>query len=673
MNFIITKNQKYYENIGNYKYLKLSELNLPDKIAIDTETTGLSSMDDKLFCVQIGTGINNYIIDLTKDSGYVFEELIPYLKGRELVFHNASFDLGFFYKYDFFPEKVRDTLLASMLLYNGYPKFYRHGFAFCMERELGLNYDKSVQKNISTIKLSTAKSIQYCFNDVDKLLLLEETLASKLEMGGSKETYDLHCRYVKALTYMEQCGLPLSQDKWVKKMEIDNNNLIDIKDKIIDYIFYKIPIFRDTQINMFSEEKKLLLNFQSPKQMIPVFEHFKINVMDNSKPPKKSITEDVLKKTKHEFVDMWLIYKGLQHSMNNFGQNILDKMIEGRIYTRFKPILDTARISTRRGQINFLNFPANEATRSSFVAKDGWSMIVCDYVGQENVTGADLHKDPVMVNSINDGLDLHCAFARMIFPELLELTDDEIENSHKSKRDFSKAPRFAFAYGGTGYTVASNINVPIEEGNRLEALFKELHSGVYEWGAKVFEEAMKVGYIQSAGGFKLHLDYFEKFKEEEREVSSQSKEFWNMYKEGKILTLKRRKKEEEDKIIRKPITRAEEHYIKWRPKVSWVASKRSSYYRLCLNNPIQTTSAHQTKLAACILFEEILKNGNVWDVKICNIPHDEIVLESKNELCLQYKHILENSMIEAGNFYLNSGLVKMKAEAKIGGDWNEAK
>jgi hypothetical protein len=33
-----------------------------------------------------------------------------------------------------------------------------------------------------------------------------------------------------------------------------------------------------------------------------------------------------------------------------------------------------------------------------------------------------------MIQSIVDGLDLHCAFARVLFPELENLSDDEINN-----------------------------------------------------------------------------------------------------------------------------------------------------------------------------------------------------------------------------------------------------
>ena len=73
------------------------------------------------------------------------------------------------------------------------------------------------------------------------------------------------------------------------------------------------------------------------------------------------------------------------------------------------------------------------------------------------------------------------------------------------------------------------------------------------------------------------------------------------------------------------------------------------------------------------LFKEIINNGHIGLVKICNIPHDEIVLEVREDLAEQYKTILEDCMIRGGNYFLSSGLIEMKAEANIGADWHQAK
>ena len=248
---------------------------------------------------------------------------------------------------------------------------------------------------------------------------------------------------------------------------------------------------------------------------------------------RRTLNKDVLRKSNHPFVDIWLRYKQAEHDVSTYGENILNKIEDGRIYTDFNPVLDTARISTRRGGVNILNFPSNKRTRDCFVASNGCKMVVADYEGQENVVGADLHGDAAMIASIKNGDDLHSAFARLIFPELEELTDDEIKNNHKDKRQFSKAPRFCFSYGGTGFTAAKSLNIPVKEGERLEKLYKELHPGVYEWGEQKLYKAMDLGYIESADGFKLDLPMYDEFYELHQWMESKDSAFWATYKEGK--------------------------------------------------------------------------------------------------------------------------------------------
>jgi len=660
MNYIITNNKEFFEKIDKYNYCTLEDMVLPKHIAVDSETTSLNPREGDMFAVQIGTGKDNYLIDMQlHNEGIKFEEVIPYLEGKTLIGQNFTFDMTFFYAHGFYPEKVMDTFIASKLLYNGYPGYFRHGFAYIMERELDAFYDKTEQQNIHNTQLRTKKSIQYCFNDVDRLVELMQVLWKKLVSGGFEMTAKLHFEYIKGLAYMENCGMPIDTVLWENKMKYDIDQLVIKERDVIEYIFEHAPKFRDTQVDMFNTVHKILPKLGSPKQMIPVFEFFEINIITDE--GKSSIGEDQINKSDHEFVKVWLDYKHAQHSVSNFGQTILDKVHDGRIYTSFNPILDTARISTRKGGINFLNFPANKETRECIKAKEGYKMIVADYEGQENSVGADLHQDPMMLKSIFDGLDLHCAFAKMLFPELMELTDDEIKGEHSDKRKAAKSPRFAFAYGGTGYTVARNQNIPIEEGNRIESLFKELHGGVYEWGDKVLKKAIKVGYIESVGGFRLHLPYFDNFKEDQAKIESLSRDFWKDYKGGKT-SYKKRIGEDGVADLTEELDYQEKLYLNWKTKVSNVAKTRSKYLRLCLNNPIQTTSAHQTKLAVVYLFQHIQKNNHLGLVNLCNVPHDEIVLEVRDDLVNEYQEVLGDCMRRGGDYFLESGKLTMGAK-----------
>jgi DNA polymerase I-like protein with 3'-5' exonuclease and polymerase domains len=650
---------------------------LTDIISIDTETTGLTPRDCELFCVQIGTGENNYIIDLYTDGedSYKFEELIPYIKDKTMIFHNALFDLGFFYKHNFYPERVLDTMLASKIIYNGaedsenHSLPYRHDFGSVMKRELEIVYNKTDQKNIHIVKLSQPSTIEYSFNDVDRLKKLHDALLLKIDNGGFKATYELHCRYIRALAYMEQCGLPISPELWKTKMEEDIINAIKWKQKIQEYIYDVLPQFSDKQLDMFDTEKRITVSITSSLQMLKVFEALEIPTKD--KDGKDSINESIISKSKHEFVKLWLDFQEANHRVTTFGDKIYQQIENNRIYTNFNPMVDTARLSTRKGNINFLNFPADKETRSCFKANEGNVMIVCDYSGQETVVAADLSGDAAMSAAVIDGADLHCMLARILFPSISYLSDEEIIAKHKDKRNASKAPRFAMSYGGNAFTIHMNEGIPLKRAQEIEDGFKELHAGLYEWGDKVFQQAIRKGYIESADGWKLALPRFNKFKEYKAKVEALTKEEWQIYKQGKLDYKKKQEEAEKNIVYTYKFPKAVTFYNSKKSEVKQFFKLKSEYQRLSLNSPVQSRSAHQLKLATCILFDWIVENNLMNQVLIVNAVHDELVVECKEHYELLVRDKVQEAMLEGGNYYLQT--LKIKAEAGIGNDWYSAK
>ena len=673
MNYIICKDRSQFEKIGSYNYCNLEDMVLPEIIAYDSETTGLTARDCDIFCAQIGTGENNYII-VMYNNNYEFKDLIPYIKDKTLMGHNILFDLGFMYKYGFYPEKVLDTMLATRILYNGAveaPYFlpYKADFGSVMKRELNVSYDKTDQKNIHIVKLSQKSTIEYSFNDVDRLIELHDALMVKLKKGKFVDTYNLHCRYIRALAYMESCGLPISSEAWKAKMVQDTHNAIKWKATIEDYIYDTLPHYRDLQIDMFNTDKKILVSINSPLQMIKVFNDFGIETKD--KDGKDTITENVISKSKHEFVEMWLNYQEANHRVTTFGDKIYQKIENERIYTNFNPMVDTARLSTRKGGINFLNFPSDKYTRDCFKANPGNVMVVCDWSGQETVIAADLSGDEAMTASVVNGADLHCAFARILNPEIKDLDDETIIKEHKALRQAAKSPRFAFQYGGSAYTIHQNQGIPLEEAYKIENAFKELHEGLYTWGDKIFQESIKNGYIESADGWKLKLPRFDQFQNYDEKIKKITKEQWQEYKQGKLDYKKKQEKLEKKEPYEYIFPKSVEFYESKRKEVSTYFKLKSEYQRLCLNNPVQARGAHQLKLATSLLFEWILKNNYINKVKIVNTVHDEIVVECLDALKEETKKMVEKSMLVGGDFYLEK--LNIKADAATGESWYSAK
>jgi len=670
MNYIITKNIPYYIKIGNYNFCSLEDIELPEVLAVDSETTGLKARHENMFCLQIGTKINNYIIDFySSEDAYIFEDVIPYLKDKELIFHNATFDLQFFYKHNFFPDKIRDTMVASKILYNGDVENQRNDFGSVMKRELDVFYDKTDQKNINVVKLSQASTIQYSFNDVDKLIQLHEALCKKIDKGGYRATYDLHCQYTRVLAYMESCGLPISSEVWKAKMSLDIENQQKWKNIIIEYIYDNLPKYADKQIDIFDNQKRILISIESPLQMVKVFNALGIKTKD--KDDKDSINEKIISKSKHEFVKLWLDFQEANHRVTTFGDKIYQKIENERIYTNFNIAVDTARISSRKGEINFLNFPSDKITRDCFQANKGNVMVVCDYSAQEAILLADQSKDIAMTASVLEGVDLHSLLTKKIHPDLAHLSDEDISKLHKDKRTQAKISRFALSFGGGAFTLHINQNIPMNEAVKIENSFKELHEGMYIWGNNNFINAVKLGYIESLDGWKLKLPEFSKYKGLEKEIKNFSKEDWQLYKIGKEEYKKYWEAKNKKELFTIVFKKEYDFYISKKSYVSQYFKLQGEYKRLSLNNPIQSSAAHMTKYATVLMFNWIKENNYINNVKIVNVIHDEIVIECEKSLKEIVVKNLEDSMLKAGNHYLKD--LTIKADAHFGSSWQEAK
>lgn len=674
-NYIICKehSKNKFIKLGFNLFCELEDMVLHDQIAFDFETDGLYPRKNDEFCCQIGNGVDSNYIIVLYENNYEFNDVIPYIQGKTLIGHNILFDLGFMYKHSFYPEKVYDTMLASKILYNGQTDEHfapiRHDFGSVMKRELGIVYDKTDQKNIHIVKLSQPSTIEYSFNDVDRLKELHDALLLKINNNGFKQTYELHCRYIRALAYMEQCGMPISSEKWLAKMKQDEINAFKSKEKIEEYIHDNLPQFADKQLDMFDVKKRILVSITSSLQMIKVFKALGIPTKD--KDGKDSINESIISKSKHEFVKLWLDFQEANHRISTFGNTIYQQIENERIYTNFNPMVDTARLSTRKGNINFLNFPSDKETRSCFKANKGNVIVVCDYSAQEGVLLADKSKDKAMTASVLEGADLHSLLTKKIHPELSHLSDEEVAKLHKDKRTQAKISRFALSFGGSAFTLHINQNIPMNEAVKIENSFKELHEGMYIWGEDNFNKAIKVGYIESADGWKLALPKYDKYLEYKEKIETITKEQWTIYKQGKLDYKKKFDENEKGKKYEYKFPRAVKYYNSKKSEVTQFFKLKSEYQRLALNNPIQSSAAHMTKLATLLIFEWILKNNYENIIKIVNVVHDECIVECPKELEKITVENVQSCMIIAGNHYLED--LEIKAEAHANSDWYSAK
>ena len=87
-----------------------------ERVAMDLETTGLDPREDQVRIISLTTTQGTWLVDCSRVDP---RPLFPVLANKELIAHNALFDLGFLAEKDFElgeDGRVLDTMLLSQVL-----------------------------------------------------------------------------------------------------------------------------------------------------------------------------------------------------------------------------------------------------------------------------------------------------------------------------------------------------------------------------------------------------------------------------------------------------------------------------------------------------------------------------------------------------------------------------
>lgn len=154
-------------------------------VAIDTETTGLSLVTDRLCLAQVGDGEGNVWLVKFDGSDYSAPNLRKVLEDPRLIklFHFARFDLAMLQKWLGLPEIHPSfcTKIASKLTQPGPGK---HNLRTLCKDFLGVELDKTEQMSNWAAEELTESQMNYAASDVLYLHELYQIFSDKLtEMG----------------------------------------------------------------------------------------------------------------------------------------------------------------------------------------------------------------------------------------------------------------------------------------------------------------------------------------------------------------------------------------------------------------------------------------------------------------------------------------------------------
>jgi DNA polymerase I-like protein with 3'-5' exonuclease and polymerase domains len=667
MIYLITTQQSLFDNV-KYSQCTVQEsidyLNNLDIIAVDTETTGMDPYTCKLLSLQLGDSNNQYVIDAQSINISVYKEL---LESKELILHNAKFDLRFLYHNNIVPNKVFDTFLAERILTTGIDTA-RRGLDAVTYKYCKIELDKTVRGVIHREGLST-RVIKYAAYDVKFLHEIMRKQKVFLEEKNLNRTMSLDNEFVKVLAYIEYCGMYLNPDQWRKKCEEDKKDLEVIKKQLDKFIVDnsdKYGGYIDNQLDLFTTDIKCKINWSSSQQVIPFMQSLGVDTLVKDKVTgkmKDSVDKKVLasQKGKNPIIATYIEYTEHQKTVSTYGENWFEYInpVTRRIHSNYQQIMNTGRLSSgQRGDKkknlpqlpNMQNIPSDKRTRSCFQAREGYDLIVSDYSGQEQIVLANKSLDPDLLYFYSQGLgDMHSFVASKIFPELNGLPLDDIKNNHKQKRQIAKGAGFAINYGGTGITIAQNLNVSMEKGEEVYQAYFKAFPGLADYFKEEKQKALKLGYIEFNGvsNRKCFIPYFDDFRRLHGEIYD-TDGFWEDYKQEK----------------NKNSEKFREYY---KPKVREYFVKKGDIERMSLNYPIQGSSADITKLAGIYFFRYLIENNLLFKVYMSNVVHDEWIVECPEDMSETIKSKLKSCMEDAGDVFCKT--IKLKADPVITKFW----
>lgn len=372
MIFLVTSNQQLFDN-ENYKIISVEEslekLNNLKIVGVDTETEGIDVHTKKLLLAQFGCFDFQIVVDCRTIDIKLYKN---FLERTDILFlfWNAKFDLKFFLKERIVITSIYDGYLAEKLQWLGYPAG-QHSMGL---KAAGLEYcnvelDKSVRGKIIWSKTLSDDIIIYGAHDVKYLEKIREGQLLKLKEKGLLKALAYENKFCPVLAYTEFCGVKLDENAWKAKMKKDREGFETAKSELNSWVEQHFPeskyVYRELQGDLFlgfDDSPHCIINWGSPKQVIPLFEEigFNLETFDKkTKETKKSVGADIIEaqKDKSDIAPLYIKYKGYEKLVGTYGQNVLDQInpITGRIHTNFNQLgCDTGKNITK--VLKFQNF-----------------------------------------------------------------------------------------------------------------------------------------------------------------------------------------------------------------------------------------------------------------------------------------------------------------------------
>jgi len=473
------------------------------RLSVDTETTSIDPMRAELvgFSLSFEKGRAVYIPvghhlppgERQADRGQALKTLAPYLAAEKppKIGQNIKYDLIVLKRAGLEVRNVAfDTMVASYLLAPGKAS---HGLAAIAAEFLGrsvISYEEATGgKNKSFAETELARATSYAAEDADVALQAYEVLAPKLTDAGLDELFrDLEMPLVPLLAKMEMTGVGL-----------DTQGLLDLSKEM------------EARLSEIEARCYLLagheFNLNSPQQLGSVlFEELGLSQGKKTK-KKTGYSTDMSVLTQlaleHPLPAEILEYRTLSKLKSTY-VDTLPQLVNpetNRVHTSFnQAVTATGRLSS--SDPNLQNIPVRtdlgERIRRCFVPQKGRLMVSADYSQIELRVLAHLSGDPLLMDDMKKGLDVHTQTASRLF----EVDPEDVTTEQRRR---AKTVNFGVLYGMSAFRLAREQGISRTEAQEIIKRYLGRYLGVAAFQQENLTQARERGHVTTLLGRRRFL------------------------------------------------------------------------------------------------------------------------------------------------------------------------
>ena len=487
-------------------------------VGIDTETDGLDPMQCNLVGLCLAAADNNgnvtkgYYIplghsdeigfplptgpkgnyDLNKVKAW-FSEFIQ--SPRELVFHNAKFDLHVLARAFKIPQSaidnanLIDTLIAAWMLSPGQSGLGLDNQVMQRLQHEMIPIENLIGRGKNQITFNRApikEATEYGAEDAVYTLRLWEPLKKELEkLDYVKYFFEQEMPLLKVLYQMESVGVAIDVPA-LKTLEQELQRRIENLEKEI--------------CDMAGVE----FNIGSPKQLGDVL----FDTLGLPEIKKRStdavVLEELSYKAPHPIVFAVIEYRELKKMQSTY-ITVLPTLVNPdtkRIHTSFIQWgTATGRLSSR--DPNLQNIPVRsdlgKKIRASFVPQNKDNVILAvDYSQIELRMLAHLSGDEALIESYKEGIDIHARTAAAIYGVKLDEVNSDM------RRD-AKVVNFGVLYGMTAFRLSRDLKIPMSQAKDFITGYFDMYQGVQQYIEDIKAAAHRDGYVETLSGRRRYI------------------------------------------------------------------------------------------------------------------------------------------------------------------------